>query len=377
MTETGGWESYLVPGSPDALRNSAGLTDPVAIAIFERVTAAQAELELRTNPAHPATFDLAHLSAIHRALFTDVYPFAGELRRVDLAKPGQSGEPFVHHAWIQTYTGAVAEQLHREGALTEAADPASWADRAGYYWAALTHAHPYREGNGRAIRIWLGELAEHAGHPLDWRRATAEQTTVVAVAAAGGEPEPMRALLTAAAGGALGSDRPRAVLDGLDRALRAEAWARTGLVFGSAEQRQQLRQQLPALTEQITALSATLAAERARPPAAVSPPAERWYGLAASLSPSLTAGEDWPVLAGAIEAMAAGGGDVATRLAELAARDPLPAEAPARALLARLPADVPPTPVRPPEQQAATAVDPAAAPAATPAPSRAVSAPRR
>ncbi len=352
------WESYLVPGSGDALRNSAGLTDPVAIAIFERITTAQAEQELRINPAHARSFDLAHLSAIHRALFADVYPFAGQLRYVDLAKPGQTGEPFVHHAWVETYTAAVADQLRREQHLSELPSAGQWADRAGYYWAALTHAHPYREGNGRAIRIFLGELAEETGHQLDWGRASAARVTAGARAAAdGGDLEPMRALLTTVTGGTLGSDRPRPVLDDLDRALRAEAWARTGLAFGTGEQREQLRQRLPALTEHIADLTGALAAERTRPPAAAQPATERWHGLAASLSPALVGGDDWPPLANALDEAAAAGVDVDSRLPTLAAQPPLPDDTPAETLRARLLASASPAAQRPAAQPPARSAE--------------------
>ena len=120
---------------------------------------------MRTHPGHGATSDLAHLNAIHTPLFADVFPSAGQPRHVDLANPGQTGEPFVHHPRIGTYVAAVAGQLSAEDRLRTLDDPTRWADRAGYYWAALTHAHPYREGNGRTVRVWLGELARSQPRP--------------------------------------------------------------------------------------------------------------------------------------------------------------------------------------------------------------------
>lgn len=119
---------------------------------------------------------------------------------------------------------AIAEQLRGEQFLTQHRDPAAWADRAAYYWSATLHAHPFREGNRRSCRIWLGELAEQAGHQLDWRRTSAERNVNVAVSAAGhGQVEPMRALLTQVAGGIVGADRPRQAFDDLDKLLRARA----------------------------------------------------------------------------------------------------------------------------------------------------------
>lgn len=174
--DTPQWRSYLMPGT-DVLRTIAELTDPTATAIFERIVSADAETALRQDTDRPKTFDLAHHNNIHERLFADVYPFAGALRYVDTAKPGQSGEPFLHHRWIDTYTAAVTQQLRLEESLTTRTDPGQWADRAAYYWASMLHAHPYREGNGRAVRLWIEDLAHEAGHELDWTRSSPERAT--------------------------------------------------------------------------------------------------------------------------------------------------------------------------------------------------------
>ena len=39
--------------------------------------------------AKPGKLNLAHLKAIHRHIFQDVYPWAGEFRTVNIARPGQ------------------------------------------------------------------------------------------------------------------------------------------------------------------------------------------------------------------------------------------------------------------------------------------------
>jgi cell filamentation protein len=52
--------------------------------------------ELSQNPLK-GRFDLAHLQAIHRCLFGDVYEWAGQLRTVDM---GRGGNLFAHHAQI-------------------------------------------------------------------------------------------------------------------------------------------------------------------------------------------------------------------------------------------------------------------------------------
>ncbi len=90
------WRSYLMPGT-DTLRTLPGFDDPVAVHLFERITSADAETTLRRTAERPRSFDLDHLRDIHGRLFGDVYDWAGQLRYVDIGKPGQTGEPFIQH----------------------------------------------------------------------------------------------------------------------------------------------------------------------------------------------------------------------------------------------------------------------------------------
>lgn len=344
------WLSYLMPGT-DVLRTVAELTNPVAVALFERMVSADAETSLRRDTQRPRTFDLGHLSNIHEQLFADVYPFAGQLRYVDMGKPGQTGEPFLHHRWIETCTAAVTEQLRAQDNLAALRDPGQWADRAAYHWAAILHAHPFREGNGRSARVWLEDLAGVAGHQLDWTRSSAERNVHVAVAAGHGDYEPMRALLTVVAGGTVGIDREVDALDDLDKLQHAEAWARTGMVFGTAAERATLTSQLEDLGNRIDVVRSHLDAHPQRSTSSDQPAEQRWRGLAASVLPTLPLAEDWPRFAGELDEGVAAGIDVSAELPRLAVRD-APAAAQPRSLTEQAtptpPAAQTPTPPRGP-----------------------------
>lgn len=314
------WRSYLMPGT-DVLRTVAELTNPVAVALFERMVSADAETTLRRDSDRPRSLDLAHLSNIHEQLFADVYPFGGQLRYVDMGKPGQTGEPFLHHRWIETYTAAVTEQLRAQDNLVTQRDPGQWADRAAYHWAAALHAHPFREGNGRSARIWVEDLAAAAGHDLDWTRSSPERNVHVAVAAGNGDYEPMRALLTVVAGGTVGVDRQVEALDDFDKLQHGQAWARTGMVFGSTAERATLTTQLAELGERLDAVRTHLDTHPDRATTIEQPAEQRWRGLAASILPTLPLTEDWPRFAGELDEGAAIGIDIATELPRLAVRD--------------------------------------------------------
>ena len=124
------------------LENKLGITDDVLLAREEeRITKEKAMLLwesgiLDTLPA--GTFDT--LSRIHRFLFEEIYDFAGEIRRVNLAKGNFRFAPVM-------YLGAALDSI--------SAMPQNSFDQIIEKYVEMNIAHPFREGNGRATRIWL------------------------------------------------------------------------------------------------------------------------------------------------------------------------------------------------------------------------------
>ena len=71
--------------------------------------------ELETTPL-PGNFDLDHLKKIHKHLFGDVYPWAGEIRQVDI---GKGNDLFAHHSHIEKEGGKLFKQLANEATAEE------------------------------------------------------------------------------------------------------------------------------------------------------------------------------------------------------------------------------------------------------------------
>lgn len=78
------FDGSVRPGT-DVLRNSRGIRDPVLLARFESDATAIPLTQLEVQPL-PGRFDLAHLQDCHRHIFGAVYPWAGQLRTVAIAK---------------------------------------------------------------------------------------------------------------------------------------------------------------------------------------------------------------------------------------------------------------------------------------------------
>jgi cell filamentation protein len=151
-------DPYLYPGST-TLRNLRGITDADRLDYVERELVAQRIAE----GAPPGGFDLAHLRAIHRHLFQDVYAWAGELRTVEIAK---GGHQFQFRQYIETGMADVHRRLEQANFLRGLSGDA-FARAAGPIMGDVNYVHPFREGNGRAQLQYLEQLAEQAGHPID------------------------------------------------------------------------------------------------------------------------------------------------------------------------------------------------------------------
>lgn len=96
------------------------------------------------------------LQQIHAYLFGGLYDFAGQIRTVNIAKGGFQ----FAMAQFLPQTLATIEQMP-ETAFEEIADK----------YVEMNIAHPFREGNGRATRIWLDlMLKKQLQRCVDWSK---------------------------------------------------------------------------------------------------------------------------------------------------------------------------------------------------------------
>lgn len=161
------------------LKNLAGLADGHALARFEATMTRARIAELLRNPI-PGNFDLQHLNKIHCQVFQDVYAWAGQPRTVDIIKDDSH---FAHFRYIESSFGdMIAPQVRdlRNGPLD------GWARRAAALHGDLNAVHPFREGNGRACRLFMRALAHERGFDIAFERVgRAENIGVFMLAQAG------------------------------------------------------------------------------------------------------------------------------------------------------------------------------------------------
>lgn len=167
-------DKYGVSQDPDCYPNSSVLVNKLNIRDAQELEAVEAELtQLRSESFEPdfAAFDLGALAAIHRHLFQDIYPWAGQLRTVDISK---GNTRFCSAQYIQKEADRLLARLQSEQWLEGLALPEFVAKIADYY-CELNVIHPFREGNGRTQRLFFEAIALNAGYEVDWSQVNRDE----------------------------------------------------------------------------------------------------------------------------------------------------------------------------------------------------------
>ncbi len=160
-----GSDPYLYPGT-DVLKNLRGIRNEEQLGAFETLNTAARAYELVREPTE-GNVDKAHLKAIHRYLFQDIFAWAGTFRTTMLRKSEHLGllptwltpPHFLDHEAERIFAGLHRARLLRGHTRTEFA-------RLAAKLLADIKLHPFREGNGRTQRIFVAEAGRRAGHTL-------------------------------------------------------------------------------------------------------------------------------------------------------------------------------------------------------------------
>lgn len=169
MSEFGKYDVYAVSGSiycykdTNVLKNRFDIRDGDVLKKLDADISLLRQKSLLTNPVN-GRFTANHLCKIHKYMFEDIYPFAGHFRREDIMK----GETrFLAHTQIKAKLQALLLRLKEEDFLEKMSYEA-FIERSAYYFAELNYIHPFREGNGRAIREFMRLLFLHNGFDVSW-----------------------------------------------------------------------------------------------------------------------------------------------------------------------------------------------------------------
>ena len=145
-----------------ALENKLGITDSAQLAREEeKISKAKAKELFESgilDSLHPGTY--VTLARIHEFLFDEIYDFAGKMRTVNIAKGNFRFAPLM-------YLRVSLENIDKM--------PQSSYDEIIEKYVEMNIAHPFREGNGRSMRIWLDLILKKEIHQvIDWSKVDKE-----------------------------------------------------------------------------------------------------------------------------------------------------------------------------------------------------------
>ena len=176
-------DPYAYPGT-NTLRNLLHIDDADELAREE------ARLALERAASFEPDFDqldFSGLRSIHRHLFQDVYDWAGEVRTIDISKGDtrfctvQRIEPEA----LRLFSCLAQRHYLVDEALEDL--PAAFAD----FYCELNVLHPFRDGNGRALRVYFETLAANRATEISWAGLDTDRWIQANVAGYHGELDPL------------------------------------------------------------------------------------------------------------------------------------------------------------------------------------------
>ena len=179
---------YCYPAT-DVLINKFGISNANELNNLERQITSARSMELEHTPVQ-GKFDLEHLRKIHKKLFGDLYVWAGQIRDVRIAK----GNMFCYPEYIRPMADEIFAELLDEKHL-KSLKRTAFIERMAYYMGEVNALHPFREGNGRAQRIFFTQLAREAGYNLNLARVDKSQLLQADIAGMAGSYDALEALL--------------------------------------------------------------------------------------------------------------------------------------------------------------------------------------
>ena len=166
---------YCYPGSV-VLKNKLNLLNEKELSVAEREITGLKALEFLSNP-YIEKLDFNYIKKLHRHLFSDIYKWAGEIRKIDI-----NAEALFNQLEYEKYLAELNEKMIIERLAT--------------YLGDLNTIHPFREGNGRVQRLFIRELARRSGYLINFDSISNQEMVVASDSAFHYDYNPMIELIS-------------------------------------------------------------------------------------------------------------------------------------------------------------------------------------
>ena len=144
------------------IQNRLGISDPLVLAREEERISKRAAISLYRSGVLTSleAGSFTTLVTIHERLFGELYDFAGKVRTVNLAK---GNFRFASALYLESAVKSVEKMP--QSSFSEIVEK----------YVEMNVPHPFREGNGRSMRIWLDHMLRIELHTtVDWSKIDRE-----------------------------------------------------------------------------------------------------------------------------------------------------------------------------------------------------------
>ncbi|MGH0053935.1 MAG: Fic/DOC family protein [Sphaerochaetaceae bacterium] len=127
-------------------------------------------------------YDFNHLKMLHGRMFSDMYPSAGQIRTTAAAKR----TVFCNPAFIESAAEDIFARLRKEHYL-KGLEREIFINDLAFFMGEVEALHPFRDGNGRAARLFFYQLSLYAGFDIDWSMIDSDRLLEADISAIDGD----------------------------------------------------------------------------------------------------------------------------------------------------------------------------------------------
>ncbi|MCR4645785.1 MAG: Fic family protein [Oscillospiraceae bacterium] len=184
--DVSGTQEDCYPGTT-VLINRLDIHEQEKLSLVEQklVTGLAAQLQEEAVFEH---VDFAYYKELHRSLFCDLYDWAGTVRRITISK---KGFVFCRAEEIERIGVLRFTRLQQQDYLTGMSGDA-FTDELAELYDDLNQLHPFREGNGRTLRLFMTLLVRNTGRELRFDHCDPDLLMIATIQAAQGSRDLLR-----------------------------------------------------------------------------------------------------------------------------------------------------------------------------------------
>lgn len=164
-------QNPYIDSETGVFKNKLGVSDESELRKKEYIATSNRARELRENPIQ-GSYDLKHLSAIHKHLMQDVYGWAGETRTLNFSKRDSFDQEwstkFAPVKELVSLSDQIAADLKEKNYLKGLPKDQFVKELTSTY-SKINYLHPFPEGNGRATQELISQLAKNAGYEINYK----------------------------------------------------------------------------------------------------------------------------------------------------------------------------------------------------------------